>query len=170
MVANMLSFFISRRYQPVPIYHALLHQDGVHLPSPATQLAGTGRTARHVMRTDVSFISPEASVEEAWRAMAAHDAAAYLVGTRDHLEGLVTRAQLEEWRASPRAADRLGSLITDSFVHAHPDHSIDVVLDRLSASGGVLPVVSRKHARRVEGVVTRDTVLMPATDPQGSHG
>ena len=35
MVANLLSFMISRRYQPVPVYHALLHQDGVHLPSPA---------------------------------------------------------------------------------------------------------------------------------------
>jgi CIC family chloride channel protein len=32
MVANLLSFVISRRYQPVPIYHALLRQDGVHLP------------------------------------------------------------------------------------------------------------------------------------------
>lgn len=34
MVANLLSFVISRRYQPVPIYHALLRQDGVHLPTP----------------------------------------------------------------------------------------------------------------------------------------
>ncbi len=32
MVANLLSFVISRRFQPVPIYHALLHQDGVQLP------------------------------------------------------------------------------------------------------------------------------------------
>ena len=31
MVANLLSFTISRRLQPVPIYHALLLQDGVHL-------------------------------------------------------------------------------------------------------------------------------------------
>ena len=31
MVANLLSFVISRRYQPVPVYHALLEQDGVHL-------------------------------------------------------------------------------------------------------------------------------------------
>jgi hypothetical protein len=36
MVANLLSFVISKRYQPVPVYHALLHQDGVHLPSPAS--------------------------------------------------------------------------------------------------------------------------------------
>jgi CIC family chloride channel protein len=33
MVANLLSFAISRRYQPVPVYHALLRQDGIHLPS-----------------------------------------------------------------------------------------------------------------------------------------
>jgi len=33
MVANLLSFMISRRYQPQPVYHALLEQDGVHLPS-----------------------------------------------------------------------------------------------------------------------------------------
>lgn len=32
MVANLLSFAISRRYQPTPLYHALLEQDGVHLP------------------------------------------------------------------------------------------------------------------------------------------
>jgi CIC family chloride channel protein len=32
MVANLLSFAISRRFQPLTIYHALLEQDGVHLP------------------------------------------------------------------------------------------------------------------------------------------
>lgn len=31
MVANLLSFHISRRYQPVPLYEALLHQDGIDL-------------------------------------------------------------------------------------------------------------------------------------------
>ena len=36
MVANLLSFVISRRFQPEPIYHALLTQDGIHLPSPLT--------------------------------------------------------------------------------------------------------------------------------------
>ena len=83
----------------------------------------------------------------------------YLVGTRDRLVGIVTREQLEEWHASERAGDPLASLIEPSFVHAHPDHPIDVVLDRLSESGGVLPVVSRTEARRVEGVVTRDSIL-----------
>ena len=39
MVANLLSFAISKRYQPMTIYHALLEQDGIHLPSPAERRA-----------------------------------------------------------------------------------------------------------------------------------
>jgi CIC family chloride channel protein len=38
MVANLLAFYISRRYQPVPLYEALLAQDGVVLrPTPAVR-------------------------------------------------------------------------------------------------------------------------------------
>jgi CIC family chloride channel protein len=39
MVANLLSFVISRRFQPVTIYHALLEQDGIHLPSTPSRAA-----------------------------------------------------------------------------------------------------------------------------------
>jgi CIC family chloride channel protein len=34
MVANLLSLAISRRFLKVPLYHALLEQDGIHLPPP----------------------------------------------------------------------------------------------------------------------------------------
>jgi CIC family chloride channel protein len=37
MVANMLSLAISRRFQPVPIYTALLQQDGVQLPEKSSR-------------------------------------------------------------------------------------------------------------------------------------
>jgi len=43
MVANLLSFMISKHFQPVTVYHALLEQDGIHLkagsPSPAEDTA-----------------------------------------------------------------------------------------------------------------------------------
>ena len=45
MVANLLSFTISRRYQPVPLYHALLEQDGVHLPAIGDHNTRSGRRA-----------------------------------------------------------------------------------------------------------------------------
>src|SRR5579864_4885222 len=73
MVANLLSFVISRRYQPVPVYQALLQQDGVHLPAPATQAPTSGRTARHVMRTDILFMPADLSVEQAWQWAVEHN-------------------------------------------------------------------------------------------------
>ncbi|MES1256693.1 MAG: chloride channel protein, partial [Acidobacteriota bacterium] len=44
MVANLLSFTISRRYQPVRVSHALLALDGIHLPSLVPQVTSTART------------------------------------------------------------------------------------------------------------------------------
>jgi chloride channel protein, CIC family len=158
MVANMLSFVISRHYQPVPVYHALLRQDGVHLPSSAVS-SQAARTAHQVMKTDVRFISPDVSVEQAWQGAQGRDDTVYLVGTADRLLGTVTREQLEDLKAAGRADDPVSSVVNEAFVHAHPDHPIDIVLDRLSESGGVLPVVSRSQARRVEGVITHDSLL-----------
>jgi hypothetical protein len=53
----------------------------------------------------------------------------------------------------------VAALVPDSFVHAHADHAIDVVIERLAESGGVLPIVSRTDVHRVEGVVTPDSIL-----------
>jgi CIC family chloride channel protein len=165
MVANLLSYVISKRYQPTPVYHALLHQDGVHLPSLGLQPTRSARTARHVMRTDPDLIPPEASVADAWQWALQHEAPAYLVGSRDHLVGTVTRQQLEEWKGTATATEKISAVVNDRFVHAHADHPIDVVLERLAESGGVLPVVSRAAARRLEGVITAETVLPPARPP-----
>jgi CIC family chloride channel protein len=46
MVANLLSFVISRHYQPAPVYHALLQQDGIHLPTaPVRAVVPAAETA-----------------------------------------------------------------------------------------------------------------------------
>ena len=37
MIANLTSLFISSRFQKQPIYEALAHQDGIHLPSHSTR-------------------------------------------------------------------------------------------------------------------------------------
>ena len=48
MIANLLSYFISQRLQPRPIYEALLDQDGIRLPSP--RAARPGVLVEHAMR------------------------------------------------------------------------------------------------------------------------
>jgi chloride channel protein, CIC family len=158
MVANLLSFVISKRYQPVAIYHALLQQDGVHLPM-ATATSPVGRTAAQLMRRDVRFLSPDLSVEDALQWAREHEAPSYLVGTPTRLEGIISQRALQaSWRKGG-GDDRVATLMEREVIHAHPDHSLEVVLDRLVISGGVLAVVSRADTARVEGVITPDTLL-----------
>lgn len=115
MVANLLSFVISRRFQPVPVYHALLQQDGIHL-AEGGEPSGRSLTVRDVMSRPtgvVAFSEPPA-------------------------------------------------------VHVHPDHGLDVLLERWHQAEGTLPVLARDDARRVEGVVTRSDVarLLRITAPE----
>jgi CIC family chloride channel protein len=158
MVANLLSFMISRRYQPVPVYHALLHQDDVHLPMAGSQTR-SAKTAGHLMDTRVLFMPADLSLAEARRWSEQHDAPVYLVGSRDHLMGTVDRRQLEDALTTHRADDTISTIVKDSVVHTHADHPVDVVLDRLVESGGVLPVVSRADVRRVEGIITPASLM-----------
>ena len=159
MVANLLSFVISRRFQPVPVYHALLHQDGIHLPSPAAQASRTTRTARHVMTPgDGSLLPPGLTIADAWQWAQAREHSVYLVGTREQLVGAVTWSDLDRLHSTDQTAAAIGTIAQKSFVHAHPDHPMDIVLDRLEESGGMLPVVSRADAHRLEGVITSDSL------------
>jgi hypothetical protein len=42
----------------------------------------------------------------------------------------------------------------------HPDHAIDVVLDRFGRNpGGLLPVLNRANVQAVDGVITRETLM-----------
>jgi CIC family chloride channel protein len=159
MVANMLSYAISKRYQKAPVYHALLQQDDIHLPSAAAPAAGLARTARHLMRVEAPFMAADLPVEGAWGMVADQDAPAHLVGRRERLVGCVTRQQLERWMAAGKAAEAVGSMIDGPTVHVYPDHPIDVVLDRFAQTGGLLPVMSRTAVGRVEGVITLDSIL-----------
>jgi CIC family chloride channel protein len=164
MVANLLSFVVSRHFQPVPVYHALLHQDDIHLPVSSGPLAKSARTARHVMHTDVVYLPADLSVTTALDWTAEHPAPIYLVGTPDDFLGTITREQLQDAHDSGPTNKAVSAVARRSTVHAHADHSIDVVLDRLVDGGGVLPIVSRSDARHVEGIVTRDSLL-----PGGRH-
>lgn len=158
MLANLLSFVISRQYQPVPVYEALLRQDEIHLPSPASRpVASVGRAA-DMMAPPPSLMPGDESVDTAWPLAQTGVRRAYLVGTPDRLLGVLTREQLADARQAGRGAEPLRAIVEPGFVHVHADHAFEIVVDRFAASPGMLPVVSREAARRVEGVITLDEI------------
>jgi CIC family chloride channel protein len=159
MVANMLSLGISRRYQRVPLYEAFLLQDGVHLPKTAASAeSSAGWRAVDVMSSQVPWADPGLTAAGMLDAMPP-DAAAMLVGTPDTVRGLARRDHLESQVAAGRGADPVTALPLEACPHVHADHSIDVVIERLRQSCGMVPVLARSDVQRVEGVITRDTIV-----------
>jgi CIC family chloride channel protein len=151
MVANMLSLEISRRLQRTPVYHALLEQDRVHLPKLHGPVP-TGLRAADVMNRSYVMVSPDRSVQEVWNESGSLDSG-YLIGHDNRLLGVVPAPRMADALESQPDA-RIDSILHREPIHAHPDHTLDVVLERTLESGGLLPIVSRDDATRVLGVVT----------------
>ena len=81
-----------------------------------------------------------------------------MVGTPDELVGVLRPERVAEALRAVLGSVTVESMTDASFHHAHPDHPVDVVLERLADSDGLLPVISRDDTRRLEGVVTVDDV------------
>ncbi len=159
MIANMISFLISSRYQPIPLYRELLHQDHVHLPKVGFRKpAGTWR-ARDIMTSEFVLLSPVISVEDAARVATEDGAGCFLVGDNGLYSGLVTRVQIEQALQSGLAATPISTLVIKDYAHVHPDQPLELVLERIGKNPGILPVVSRSEVRHVEGVITPQTMI-----------
>jgi CIC family chloride channel protein len=159
MIANMLAFMISKRYQEKPVYHALLEQDHVHLPGAASRVPLGAWRARDIMSSDVRFIPPDSSLAAAWTFAAQDGAQSFLVGSGDNLLGIVTRDSLEQTASASDNTAPVTSLLLRDFRHVHPDHPLELALERLKQNPGILPVLSRSHTGKVEGVITPETLL-----------
>jgi CIC family chloride channel protein len=158
MIANLLSFAISKRFQPKPVYHALLEQNRVYLPGAETRVPSNGTRARDIMTQNVAFIPESMTALEAWKIVDDDKATTFLVGARDHLLGTVTRDKLEQALEAGQGADSIRLFATKNFQYLHADQPLELVLERFGGNSDLLPVISRQGAK-VEGVVTLNAVL-----------
>jgi chloride channel protein, CIC family len=159
MVANLLSFVISRRFQPTPVYHALLQQDGVHLPAVSAKPPQRTWSASDLMSPAGTLVPVNCTIQSLWEKGAENGRPVYLVGDRGRLVGIVTGASLAKAVENGRTADPVGSIVEPTTVHVHPDHPLEVVLERFAQSPGILPVIDRADSGHVEGIVTMEEVL-----------
>jgi CIC family chloride channel protein len=159
MVANLLAYAIATRFQPKPIYHALLEQDDIHLPGPASRFAAGTSRAGDLMTPARFFLAEDSSVGEAGQAIANHTWETFLVGTKEKIVGLVTRHDIEEAIRAGGTEAPLATLLVHGWAHIHADHPLELALQRFRQTPGLLPVLSRGEATRVEGVITLETIV-----------
>jgi len=159
MIANMVSFAISKRYQPISLYHALLEQDDVHLPTPGARTPAGSWRALDIMSRDFTMVPPDATAKNALALLEKSSLQSLLVGDDGLYTGLIQRDRAEELVNEGAGETPINGFLLVEFAHAHPDHPLEIVLERLSKNPGVLPVVSRKQVREVLGIITPQTVM-----------
>jgi len=179
MISNLIAFFISQRFQREPIYEALAHQDGVHLPT-AESRSDQGRVrVSQVMRPAPVLLAPTISVSSAMERVTDHRADepkkaalldAWPVGEGRELVGMIQRSQLQQAVShgdSNKTLAEIGDAGFDlrhadaeEFPHVHPDHTLSLALERMGTTKlHVLPVVSRANVRQLLGIVVLADVL-----------
>lgn len=158
MVANLLSYMISRHYQPAPIYHALLEQDGVHLPSTVSAEGADSWTAAEAMRRDVIVLSPVDTVADALLTTRSRTDRAYFVTTEDHVVGVVTAEDLRAALSNGAGTHVIAAFARPALPSLYDDDPSDRVLARLAADGGPVPVV-REETGQVLGTIESADVV-----------
>jgi CIC family chloride channel protein len=161
MISNMVSFFISTRLQPRPIYDALALQDGLHLPSAESLHGHVQLQVAAAMRVATDILPAQMTVHEAMEWSRSSEFRAWLVSDPRGVVGVISAATLERELAEGAATTTLGRLMdADVFPHVHSDQSLDLALERMGAARlEVLPVVSRTDVHKLEGIVTLREIL-----------
>jgi CIC family chloride channel protein len=161
MIANMTSLFISSRFQKQPIYEALAHQDGIHLPSRCTQDDVNLRTVAQVMQKSPQILPAQMRVEDAIEQTRPGKLRNWPVADNGYFLGILDRETLECASVDGRREQPLATFVETLHVpHLHTDHALHLALDRLSKYHlDVLPVVNRADIHKLEGVITLSAVL-----------
>ncbi len=161
MIANLISYFISARLQPEPIYEALALQDGVRLPTAESGQELEGIRVRELMEAGAAPVPLRTGVAAAKEMIEAHKSAWWPAGDGRTVTGLISRSGMEASDAAA-VADVLDGSIDYPYVYA--DDSASYALERMRISGvDVLPVVSRTDFHSLLGVITHARILAAYT-------
>jgi chloride channel protein, CIC family len=161
MVANITSYALATRLSPTPIYDALLLQDGIHLPHTQRHALRQIPVSRAMTR-EVTTVRGDMSVGEAFKhvqALPTYHHAYPVLNESGQLVGLFTFNDLKRGLAAGRADHRLDEIVSRDLTHAHPDHTLDIIMIKLGRKGiSQLPVVSRVNTSKLLGIITMHDV------------
>src|ERR1043166_8406774 len=149
MIPNLASLFISSRFQRQPIYEALAHQDGIHLPSIKERSGAGQRTVALIMRNATEFLPAEMSVQQALEGVRASRFRAWPVMDQGNIVGVLSRSVLESASNDDRKEQTVLSLLeTLEFPHVHADHALHLALERMSQARIAILSAGRRHSLR----------------------
>lgn len=172
MIANSVAYVMARRMRPVPIYEALLAQDGIQLPhGHAARGQLTAIEVRAAMTTRLVTFPASLSLAEAKTIAMQHHHSTYpVVDPEGRFVGLLSEARLLRTLAE-NAQERTAGEIARRKEYAVPDEALLRAVARMTRLGvHQLPVLERETGKLV-GLLAMSDVMraqVRAAETQGS--
>lgn len=157
ILSNAIAYFISRTFQPVPIFDLLSREDGLDLPSLEEEREVPLLRVEDAMRPPVGqTLTGDLTVGEAQKRIQGSAQEYFLVPMGGDTWSGLSRSAL---MALPQDSDRwLSRVLATSIPYLHPDHPLDTAL-RVIGDRPLLPVVHRADFQRLLGVVSVDDIM-----------
>lgn len=159
IIANMIAYFISRRYQQVSLFDSLARQDGFYLPSIEEMREQTALRVEDAMRPGAGIVLRDDNPSQMLQEAEASQSSQFLVWR--HVDGWRTISQDDIQQQAIRIA--AGSPGGENpgrgpLPQLYPDQPLDEAL-RLIGNWPVVPVVNRANLEKLEGIVSLDDIL-----------
>jgi CIC family chloride channel protein len=157
IISNAIAYFISRTFQPTPIFDLLSRQDGLELPSLEEEREVPLLRVEDAMRPPVGqALRGDMTLHEAQERVQGSSQEFFVVGRGGEEWSGISRATLLD--LIPNSEIRLSQVLNGAIPYLHPDHPLDTAL-RVMGAWPLLPVVHRANLQQLLGVVSLDDVM-----------
>ena len=157
ILSNAIAYFISRTFQPTPIFDLLSRQDGLDLPSLEEEREVPLLRVEDAMRPPLGqTLTGNLTLQEAQQRIQGSAQEFFVVGMGGDDWSGISRAELLDMVANSDV--RLSQILTANLPYLHPDHPLDTAL-RLIGEWPLLPVVHRADVQLLLGLVSLDDVM-----------
>jgi chloride channel protein, CIC family len=168
LVANMISYLISRRLQPVPALEQITRQDGLYLPALEEEREQEVLTVEDAMRPRPAIILDSLKpVAEAWDIVQASNENYFLVRRPTNSVAVLSRDDLNKLMDAQdfRPLEETQTLTVVPYLH--PDEDLQVAL-RQATNYPLVPVLSRANVSRILGVIELSDIMKAYRKPNFS--
>jgi chloride channel protein, CIC family len=156
ILSTMIAYFISRKYQHVPLFDFLARQDGFFLPSIEEMREHTVLHVEDAMRPGDGIVFREDHAADMFREAETSAAPQLLLWQREGGWRSIARDDVRQLKA-----DEAGKMEIPSkgpVPQLYPDQNLDEAL-RIIGDWPVVPVVNRANLEKLEGVLSLDDIL-----------
>ncbi|HZW96893.1 MAG TPA: chloride channel protein [Candidatus Eremiobacteraceae bacterium] len=170
IVANTFSYLVSRSLQPIPIFDLLTRQDGLILPSLEEEREeAILRVEDAMLPVPKTILNGQDYVDASARRIQDSTDSVFLVRMHPTGWNVISREQLQRLFREGKGELTLASVLpAQPLPSLYPDLPLDSALRYVNAYP-LVPVVNRADSRRLEGIISRDSVFKKYGAP-AKHG